>query len=61
MHRTDERLQFVYWRDLVALRWWECLWEVSLPLPWLVISLVGYAIEWWPLGVLGSFFFFLQK
>jgi len=59
MHRTDGRLQLVYWRDLVALRWWECLWELSLPLPWLVLSLVGYATECWPLGVICSFFFFL--
>ncbi|MFT3881352.1 MAG: fatty acid desaturase [Gemmatales bacterium] len=59
MQRNDERLRQVAWRDLVDLRWWECLWELSLPIPWLVFSLVGYGLELWPLAVLGSFFFFL--
>lgn len=59
MQRNDERLQYLAWRDLVALRWWECLWEISLPLPWLAISLVSYAAGWWALGMVGSFFFFL--
>src|SRR4051812_25661125 len=59
MQHNDERLRQVHWRDLVALRWWECLWELSLPTPWLVISLIGYGLELWPMAVLGSFFFFL--
>lgn len=59
MHPADERLRLVSWRDLVVLNRWECLWEVALPLPWLALSLVAYGAGWWPLGMLGSFFFFL--
>ncbi len=49
----------VDWRDLVALRWWEKLWEVTLPLPWLIMSVICYANEWRIVGAVASFFFFL--
>lgn len=34
----------VEWRDLVRLRWWEAAWEMTLSLPWLVGSLLAYAL-----------------
>ncbi len=49
----------VPWRDLVRLRWWEKLWELTLPLPWLVGSLWAYHAGWLAAGALASFFFFL--
>lgn len=55
----DPRLRSVAWRDLVALRWWERLWELLLPLPWLVLSLFFYARGLWFIGAPCSFFFFL--
>lgn len=55
----DPRLKEVAWRDLVPLRWWERLWEVGLPLPWLVLSLVFYGQGLWFIGAPCSFFFFL--
>ncbi len=55
----DPRLRSVAWRDLVPLTGWEKLWELTLPLPWLVGSLAAYTAGWWGLGALASFFFFL--
>lgn len=52
-------LKEVPWRDLVRLKWWERLWELSLCLPWLVASLWAYQRGWWWLGAPLTFFFFL--
>ena len=60
----------VAWRDLVALRWWERVWELTLSLPWLAGSVWAYwhvgAAEsawgraaWVGAGGVMSFFFFL--
>lgn len=62
----------VEWRDLVALRWWERVWELALSWPWLVGSIWAYsrvgAMEgqtggacaaWLGAGAAMSFFFFL--
>lgn len=49
----------VPWRDLVGLRWWEKLWEFTLPLPWLLSSLWCYQHHYLFAGILASFFFFL--
>lgn len=61
----------VEWRDLVALAWWERVWELSLSVPWLVGSVWAYWragaawaeggswFAWLGLAALGSFFFFL--
>ncbi len=55
----DLRLRPVAWRDLVPLTGWEKLWELTLPLPWLVGSLAAYAAGGWGIGAIASFFFFL--
>jgi fatty acid desaturase len=53
------KLQEVQWRDLVPLSIWERMWELSLPLPWLFLSLCCYLRGWWEAGLLCSFFLFL--
>jgi fatty acid desaturase len=52
-------LRSIQWRDLVRLRWWEQVWEVTLPAPWLVASLWCYQHGFVAVGVIASFFFFL--
>jgi fatty acid desaturase len=47
------------WHDLVRLTRWEQLIEVTLPAPWLALSLCLYATHFWPLAVVCSFYFFL--
>lgn len=59
MRTESEQLQRVEWRDLVRLTRWERLWEVTLPLPWLILSLVAYSSSWWMAGLFCSFYFFL--
>ncbi|HEY4417382.1 MAG TPA: hypothetical protein VGO57_16950, partial [Verrucomicrobiae bacterium] len=49
----------IEWRDLVALTPCERNRELTLSLPWLVLSLVFYANGWWWLGLPCSFYFFL--
>jgi len=49
----------VAWRDLVALRWWEKGWELTLSLPWLLGSWWCYREGWILAGAAASFFFFL--
>src|SRR5687767_11290089 len=52
----------VEWRDLLQLTWREKLWELTLPLPWLAVSLWCYAQEYWGYwvwGAVGSFYLFL--
>ncbi len=49
----------IRWRDLIPLTRWERFVEVSLPLPWLGASLGAYALGWWALGAVGSFYVFL--
>src|SRR5882724_9361565 len=53
----DPRLKALPWRDLVPLQWWEKLWELSLPIPWLILSLFFYAHHLWPIAIPCSFFF----
>jgi fatty acid desaturase len=57
--RHDPRLKQVHWRDLVHLQWWEKAWELTLPIPWLILSLFFYAHNLWYIGSPCSFFFFL--
>lgn len=52
-------LAAVEWRDLVALTPFERACELTLSLPWLVLSLYCYARGWWWLGLPCSFYFFL--
>lgn len=49
----------VEWRDLVSLTGWEKAWELSLSLPWLVMSCWCYGHGYWGAGLIGSFYFFL--
>jgi fatty acid desaturase len=49
----------VEWRDLVALTSCEKNRELTLSLPWLILSLLFYANGWWWLGLPCSFYFFL--
>ncbi len=49
----------VAWRDLVPLSTAEKMWELTLRLPWLGLSLWLYQVGWWRLGAMASFYFFL--
>jgi fatty acid desaturase len=53
------RVERVEWRDLVALTPFEKVWELSLGLPWLCLSLWYYAHGWWSAGLACSFYVFL--
>ncbi len=55
----DPRIRSVAWRDLVPLSRSEILKELTLSLPWLVLSLVLAQNEWYALAAAASFFFFL--
>jgi fatty acid desaturase len=57
--RPSVLLAAVEWRDLVALTPAERIWELTLSLPWLVLSLICYAHGWWWWGLPCSFYFFL--
>lgn len=47
------------WQDLTHVTPRQRLIELTLPLPWLVLSLALYASPLWPLGFPASFMFFL--
>ena len=49
----------ILWSDLTGLSRFDILTELTLPLPWLVLSLWLYAGAWWPLGAFATFMFFL--
>src|SRR5687767_10615452 len=51
----------VLWRDLVPMNRAEKLWELTLPLPWLVLSLWCYdrGEAWIGLGAIASVYLFL--
>jgi fatty acid desaturase len=53
------QLQTVEWRDLVTLTPAEKAWELTLSLPWLLVSLWCYGQGWWRIGLACSFYFFL--
>ncbi len=57
--RADVRVRAIPWRDLLPLTEREKLWELTLPLPWLVGSLACYQSGHWILGAICSFYFFL--
>src|SRR3974390_1804286 len=58
MH-PGSQLEAVEWRDLVALTPSEKVRELTLGLPWLVLSLWCYAWGWWYAGLVCSFYVFL--
>lgn len=49
----------VNWRDLTPISRRQTMIELTLPLPWLVLSWGFYASALWPLGAIGSFMYFL--
>jgi fatty acid desaturase len=56
---ADARVCSVPWRDLVRLSPAERLWELFLPLPWLLLGLLAARHGLWLLALAGSFYFFL--
>ncbi len=59
MHQPERPPAGIDWHDLTPLSRWEIFREVSLPLPWLLVSWALYASALWPLGALASIMFFL--
>ncbi|MBI1371942.1 MAG: fatty acid desaturase [Phycisphaera sp.] len=55
----DGRLGAIEWRDLVPLTAVERVWELTLSVPWLVLSVWLYQRGWALPGATASFFFFL--
>lgn len=55
----DPRLRNVRWQDLCHLTPLDALWELVLPVPWLVLSWVLAAYQAWPPALGCSFVFFL--
>jgi fatty acid desaturase len=55
----DPLLRSVAWRDLTRLRWWETAAELTLSLPWLVLSLWLAARQWYAPAAAASFVFYL--
>lgn len=49
----------IIWHDLTPLSHLDIFRELTLPVPWLALSLMLYASALWPLGAVGSFMFFL--
>ncbi len=58
-HHQERSPKGVIWADLVPLSRWDKVQELMLPLPWLVSSIGLYSTQWWPLGFVASFMFFL--
>src|SRR4051812_24203612 len=56
---ADARVRAIPWRDLLKTTKLERLWELTLPLPWLVGSFWCYQSGHWAWGGLCSFYFFL--
>jgi fatty acid desaturase len=57
--RADARVRAIPWRDLLRLTRSEVVWELMLPLPWLLGSLAFYHAGYWVQGAFCSFYFFL--
>ncbi|PWQ97463.1 fatty acid desaturase [Leucothrix arctica] len=49
----------VSWADLRAYKHWEIIKELSLPLPWLALSLWATSNGWYPVTIIAAFYFFL--
>ena len=58
-HILEKTPQNIDCSDLTAIPRFQFAIELLLPLPWLGLSLVLYSGVLWPLGVFGSFMFFL--
>jgi len=59
MLTKPDQVKMVEWRDLVALTRLEKAWELTLGLPWLLLSLWFYGNDWWWAGLACSFYLFL--
>jgi fatty acid desaturase len=57
MNATPQ-VQTFEWRDLVALTPLEIAWELTLSLPWLLLSFCCYGHGWFVPGLACSFYFF---
>jgi len=55
----SDPIKTVEWRDLVPLTPLEKTWELTLGLPWVLLSLWCYGHGWWWAGLFGSFYVFL--
>ena len=58
-HKTERAPIGIRWNDLQPMRKRDTIHELSLPLPWLLVSWLFFASPYWPLGFLASFMFFL--
>jgi len=56
---SNSDLRKIEWRDLLKLTWFQKFWELTLPIPWLLLSLYFYGHADWILGAFCSFYFFL--
>ena len=59
MCKPEKPPKGIEWHDLTPLSRMDTLRELTLPLPWLLLSFALYASTLWPLGAIGSFMFFL--
>lgn len=59
MHTPERAPRDIPWQDLTPLSRCDILRELTLPLPWLLLSWGLYATALWPLGAIASFMFFL--
>ena len=57
--QNDARFRTIQWRDLLNLTWRDKIWELTLPVPWLLSSLALYYWQFYWLGAVCSFYFFL--
>jgi len=48
----------VHWSDLRTYSTWEIIKELSLPLPWLMVSLWATSNAWYLLTIVAAFYFF---
>ena len=58
-NHTERAPNGIKWADLTPMTKRDALRELTLPLPWLVLSLILFATSLWPLGFAASFMFFL--
>jgi fatty acid desaturase len=59
MNTPQAAWRTVRWRDLVDLTWVQRMHELTVCVPWLVVSLAFYQYGWIIPGMAGSFLFFL--
>jgi fatty acid desaturase len=55
----DKRIRSIQWKDLLSLTTWEIVYELTLSLPWLGLSILCAWIHWYIPALMLSFVFFL--